>query len=76
MNQKHKCIDNYISVRQAAKQLGVQYFTLLSWIKKDIGNVLTRDLAVKKSSWLIHKDAVETFKDMILSGAISSREDN
>ena len=67
-------IDNYITVTEAAKKLSVQYCTLLSWIKKDVGDLLTEELVIKKSSWLIHIDAVKRLKKMIVTGEISSRE--
>lgn len=67
-------IDKYLTVQEAADQLGVQYYTLLSWVKKDVGNVLSHDLAVKKSAWLIHESAIERLQHMIDYGVISSEK--
>jgi len=67
-------IDNYKTVQEAADVLQVQYYTLLSWIKKNVGGILTDDMAVKKSSWLIHNDAITRLKGMIKRKEITSEK--
>ena len=70
-----RAIENFITVSDAAKQLKVDYFALLSWMKRDVGNILTDELVVKKSSWLIHTDAVEILQGKLNKGEIHSGEE-
>ena len=65
-------IKNFITVRDAAKQLDVDYFALLSWMKRDVGDILTKELVVKKSSWLIHTEAVKILMGKLKNGEIHS----
>jgi len=64
-------INNFITVKEMADRLGISYFTLVSWIRRDIGKVLTNELAVKKGGWLIRKDTVGIFKHHLQTTRIS-----
>lgn len=66
-------LNNYLTAQEASKELKVQYYTLVSWIKKDVEGLMTDNLAIKKSSWLIHKSALPKLRKAIDSGKIHSR---
>ena len=69
-------INNYRTAEEAATELNVQYYTLLSWIKKDVCKIKTDGLTIKKSGWLIHKTAVTRLHTAIEKGEISSKENS
>lgn len=56
-------LEDYVSVGEAAEQLGWSYHKLLLWIKRDKLRVLSRELAIKgPGGWLVNKEVISLFK--------------
>lgn len=59
-------LSKMLSPLEAANQLGMEYHTFLSWIKKDECGVLKKGLATKFNwGWIIDKKVVTLFKEKL-----------